>query len=230
MELIIKPTSRCNFACKFCSAGDLSIKHLSSVTSELKDLLQQLNPSNVIITGGDPLCVSPAFYEELLRLGSWRISMTSNLKAFYEDHDTWVPLFKNPRVGVCTSFQYGKGRMWDAATPYTEEMFRKVFDKFLSLVGYRLKFISVIGPDNESRALDHLLLAKELRTKCKLNGVMPLGKSSTAYPMHKIIEIWLQAYEQGLSQFLDTDISLHRGGCNLNVNCLCSSTIRSVQV
>ena len=88
--------------------------------------------------------------------------MTSNLKAFYEDHDTWVPLFKNPRVGVCTSFQYGEGRMWDAATPYTEEMFRKVFDKFLSLVGYRLKFISVIGPDNESRALDHLLLAKEL--------------------------------------------------------------------
>ena len=162
MELIIKPTSRCNFACKFCSAGDLSIKHLSSVTSELKHLLQQLNPSNVIITGGDPLCVIPDFYEELLRLGSWRISMTSNLKAFYEDHDTWVPLFKNPRVGVCTSFQYGKGRMWDAATPYTEEMFRKVFDKFLSLVVYRLKFISVISLDNESRALDHLLLAKEL--------------------------------------------------------------------
>jgi len=141
----------------------------------------------VIITGGDPLCCSPKLYEEILSLGDWNISLTTNLKGFYEDPEKWLSLFKNPRVGVCTSFQYGTGRMWNESTLYDETMFRKVFTKFKDLVRYPLMFISVISEENEDRALDHLRLAKELGTKCKLNGIMPLGKSSVFYPQYKLV-------------------------------------------
>lgn len=83
MELIIKPTSRCNFNCNFCSAGLLKIKTITRVPSELKQVLFTIKPNNLIITGGDPLMMPPSYYEELLTLGDWNISFTTNLKDFY---------------------------------------------------------------------------------------------------------------------------------------------------
>lgn len=230
MQLIVKPTSRCNFACKFCSAANLNIRHLDHVSDKLKDFIQRLNPQNIIVTGGDPLCVEPSFYNELLEIGGFTVSLTTNLKSFVLNPDKWIPILTNSRIGTCTSFQYGSGRMYDSKTEYTEEMFRKTFQLFEQKVGYKLKFISVISSENEHLALKHLELARELQTKCKLNAVMALGKTEVGYPLHKILDIWLQAKEQHLDRHLDLDVCLQRGGCNLNVNRLCRSTIRAVQV
>lgn len=230
MELIIKPTGKCNFACSFCSAKNLKeIKHFTSVTTELKTLLAELHPHTLIFTGGDPLLCPPSFYNELLNLGTWNLSFTTNLKDYFNNPEKWIDLFLNPRVSVGTSFQYGDGRRWDKDTIYNEQMFRTVFEKFKSDIGYSLRFISVIGNNNEKFALKHIELAKELGTKCKLNQVMPLGNSTEFYPLHKMAEIWLQIYEKGLSQWLDHDMALHKGGCGLNVRRLCKSTIRAVQ-
>ena len=77
---------------------------MQNVSSELKEALEKISPSCIIVTGGDPLCVSPEFYEELLSLGSWKMSFTTNLKDYYENPGKWDSIFKNPRVGVCTSF------------------------------------------------------------------------------------------------------------------------------
>ena len=230
MELILKPTSRCNFACKFCSAYSSDIMHLERLSSELKAVIQEICPSNIIITGGDPLCIRPDIYEELLSLGSWNLSLTTNLKDYVQNPEKWRDLFKNPRVGICTSFQFGEGRMWDIDTTYDVKRFTDVFDMFLSDIGYRLKFLSVISRENEDRALDHIQLAKKLQTKCKLNPLMPLGKSDQFFPQFKIIQIWLEVFEAGLQDYLDADVQFKHGGCGFNTNLLCSSTIRAVKV
>lgn len=230
MELIIKPTQKCNFACKFCSAKFLSgLYTFHKVTDQLKEILHVLKPQTLIFTGGDPLICPPEFYEEVLSLGDWNLSLTTNLKDYVLHPAKWRSLFKNPRVGIGTSFQYGDGRRWDENTVYDEQMFKKTFSMFEADIGYRLTFISVIGNDNEDLAFKHIELAKELNTKCKLNPVLPLGNSREFYPLHKITEIWLQIYEKGLSQYLDQDMALHKGGCGLNVRRLCQSTIRAVQ-
>ena len=226
MELIIKPTSRCNFNCTFCSAGLLNIKHSESVSDKLKEVLNTLKPTTLIFTGGDPLMVSPKYYEEILSLGDWNISFTTNLKDFYLHPDKWISLFNNPRVGVCTSFQYGDERRWDKNTPYTEEMFKKVMALFNKHMGYTPQFISIISSKNEDKALDHLYLAKELNTRCKLNPLSAMGISKEHYPRYKMVDLWLQIKELGLEEYMDTQIQFYEGGCGFNTNLMCESTIR----
>lgn len=91
-------------------------------------------------------------------------------------------------------------------------------------------FISVISKHNEAKALDHLFLAKKLNTKCKINGMMPIGKSTEFYPMHKLLNILLTINESDYSQYLAMDNVLYNGGCNFNTSLLCKSTIRAVYV
>lgn len=227
MELIIKPTGRCNFNCTFCSAGNLNIKHQEKVPEELKNILSIIKPDGLIMTGGDPLLMSPEYYNELLKLGSWNISFTTNLKDFYLYPDKWKTLLKNNRVSVCTSFQYGNNRLWDKNTIYTEDLFKKVMYKFNEYIGYFPPFIAVIDHTNEDFALKHLELAKELNTKCKLNGMLCLGKAKESYPKYKMIDIWLKAYELNLDKYLDTEIQFKYGGCSFNTNLMCKSTIRA---
>lgn len=77
-------------------------------------------------------------------------------------------------------------------------MFRRVCKKFKDYVGYVPMFISVINAENEDKALDHVLLAKDLGTQCKLNPVLPYGISAEAYPKYKMVDIWLKIQELGL--------------------------------
>lgn len=231
MTLIVKTTGKCNFACKFCSSSELSIKHPTCVDSQIKDIIQTIRPSEIILTGGEPLLVRREYFEELLSFNDcYNISLTTNLKSFYLNPDYWQPLLSNERVGVGTSFQFGSERMWDEHTPYDVDMFKRVERLFGERIGYVPSFISLITPENESMAIDHVLLAKELGTKCKLNPLLPLGKSSTYYPKYKMVDIWLRIKELGLSDYFDDEIQFKVGGCGLNTSCLCGSTIRCVYI
>ena len=227
MELIIKPTGRCNFNCSFCSANLLDIKHSEKVSDELKHIIETLKPSSLIFTGGDPLMVNRNFYDEILTLGDFNISFTTNLKAFDFDPDKLTDLFKPERVGVCTSFQYGTERKWDINTPYTESKFIEVMNLFNEKIGYMPSFISLVSEENEDRALDHIYLAKQVGTKCKLNAVLKMGLSKEYYPFYKMIDLWLKIQDLGLEEYWDNEIQFKLGGCNFNTNSLCESSIRT---
>ena len=230
MELIIKATHVCNFACTFCSAGKLQLQKARRVPEKIVQLLETLKPDAVIITGGDPLCVDRQYYEHLLSLGDWPVSMTTNLKAYYLNREYWKPILGNPRVGVATSFQYGNERLWDENTVYDEHMFRDVMSVFKKDFGYIPPFIAVITPNNIDRAIDHVYLAKELGTKVKLNPVDPVGRSTVATPLYKMIDIWDQVYKLGLQEFVTWDPQFTNGGCNWNTTHMCRSCIRACWV
>jgi len=123
MELIIKPTGICNFACSFCSAGYLPIieKRLSRVPEKIIDVIRTTEPTNLIVTGGDALMVEPEYYYHLHEITDCQISITTNLKDFYLHPEKWIKLFKEDWFGITTSFQYGSGRKWDKDTIYTED-------------------------------------------------------------------------------------------------------------
>ena len=226
MELIIKPTGRCNFACSFCAAGKTHIKHQTRLSDVLKHQIDVLQPSSLIINGGEPLLSGIDFFTELLDFYSGHIAIISNLKCFYEDPKTWIPLFLNPRISVVTSFQYGSGRKWDANTVYDESMFRRICRMFKEHAGYVPMFISVISEENEKRAIDHVYLAKELGTICKLNPLLPIGFSKNFYPIHKMIKIWLQIKQLDLEKYTDTLVQFYHGGCQFNTSLMCANTIR----
>lgn len=231
MHLIIKATLDCNFSCTFCSAGLLKSLHKPTrVDDRIKERISVLEPDSITVAGGDPLMVEPSYYEDLLSCIKCPIGLVSNLKDFYLNPDKWVPTLSNPRIGVTTSFQYGNARKWDRNTVYTEDKFIEVMNLFKDKIGYMPSFIAVISEENEARALDHLLLAKRLGTKCRLNGQNAVGKSSTYYPRYKMIDIWANIFEQGLQDYCMEIEPFKQGNCAFDSQYLCQSTIRSCWV
>lgn len=228
MELIVKVTGKCNFACDFCLAGKADIKHHEHPSENLKKQLEILRPTSLIMNGGEPLLVGRQYFEELLEIYDGEIAIVSNLKDFDARPEYWKPLFLNPRISVVTSFQYGARRRWSVGQPYTEEKFKHVIDKFKTVIGYSPMFISVISNENEEFALKHVFLAKELGTVCKLNPMLPLGICNEFYPIYKMIDIWLKIKDLGLEQYTDANVQFYSGGCAFNTSLRCENTIRVI--
>lgn len=208
MELIIRPTEACNFKCTFCSSTAIAEDHTLIMDLErIYAFLQRFpNTSTIIVNGGDPLMVAPQYYWDIIKylddnhLRS-SISFTSNLWPFYKKPEKWTPLFKNPRMGITTSFHYGDTRLKGDYSVFTEEDFWKVSDAMLEHVGYRPDFISVITEENADTAIDNVRLAKEMNVECKLNYAMASGDQGVPYQLSKIYETYLKIHELGLTSW-----------------------------
>ena len=225
MELIIKPTERCNFKCTFCSSTSIT-KHKSDILEHdyiFKFLKRFPHTKTIIVNGGDPLMMEPNYYWTIIDYLdkhelSTSIALTTNLWPFYKKPQKWTSLFCNERVGVTTSFNYGDGRLKGDYSLFTEDDFWKCSNAMLEYTGYRPDFISVITDNNEHLAIKNVELAKEMScglkpqgtlhnynrsekigVECKLNYAMASGDQKNPYLLSKIYEIYLQVYNKGLA-------------------------------
>lgn len=240
MELIIKPTERCNFSCTFCSSPKLAQSQTAQI--KLEQIFQFLdrfpNTNTIIINGGDPLMMPPQYYFKILDYIEQRgmettLAFTTNLWAFYKNPKIWKDLFRHRLVGVTTSFNYGETRRVTPEQNYTEELFWKVSDLFLSEIGYRPDFISVINEENYDTALDNVYLAKKMDVECKLNYAMASGHQSKPFLKGKIYRTYLDIIKLGLSQWEYNAKQLLRKSHVLKTTCPlnreCDSNIRCLQ-
>lgn len=205
MELIIKPTEACNFKCTFCSSTNITEDKASILDHQyIFDFLDRFpNTSTIIVNGGDPLMVHPDYYWKIIEFLDQRkykstISFTTNLWAFYKKPTMWETLFKHPRLGVMTSFNYGNTRRVTDTMVYTEDLFWEVSDMFAEHIGYRPAFISVITDENEDTAIDNVRLAKRMDVECKLNYAMASGIQGKPYLLSKIYRTYIDVYKLGL--------------------------------
>jgi len=225
MDLIIKPTEKCNFKCTFCSSTKIAEHKNDLLTHDyiFQFLKRFPNTKTIIVNGGDPLMIEPDYYYKII---DWldkhnydtSISLTTNLWPFYKKPKKWTKLFNNDRVGVNTSFQYGGGRLKGDYSEFTEEDFWKCSDTMLEYCGYRPDFIAVIVPENEDQAIKNVELAykmsegltpigtthdlkKENKTgvECKLNYAMSSGEQSKPYLLSKIYQIYVNVWKKGLA-------------------------------
>lgn len=217
--MIIKPTARCNFACTFCSSTVLSeqpddIVELAEIEAFIKRFPET---STVIVNGGDPLMMPVQYYWDIIDIlerydCEANISLTTNLWAFYKKPEKWVELFKHPRVGITTSFQYGNARLKGDLKPFTEAEFIKISDLMLELVGYRPEFIAVIDRENEHTVMDTVRLAQRLGVEAKINHVaasgsevdnrgVTMGSENNFFTKADIYEHYIQIHNAGLSEY-----------------------------
>lgn len=217
MNLILKITSLCNFRCTFCSSTNISENdHTRLPLSYVEDFIKRFPETNtIIVNGGDPMVVPIKYYYDMIemldRLNSpATISFTTNLYPFYIAPDKWTPLFKHPRLGVATSFQYG-GRLKHDYTEYTEEEFWKVSNLFLERIGYRPDFISVLTDETKDSWYKTVQLAKKMNVVCKINYANASGiqgkpfSVADAYEIYlKIFDLGLEDYEYNTKQFINT--------------------------
>jgi len=219
MDLIIKPTEKCNFKCTFCSSTHITDDKTAELdTHKIFKFLERFpETQTIIVNGGDPLMMSPEYYWEIINHldkieSNCTISFTTNLWPFYKNVNKWKDIFLNPRVGVTTSFQYGGGRLKGDLTEFSEDDFWKVSDSMLEHIGYRPDFISVITEENEKDAIKNVELAKKMNVECKLNYAFSsgppvkfkniiMGQQGKPYMLAKIYEIYIEIWKIGLTEW-----------------------------
>ena len=223
MDLIIKPTEKCNFKCTFCSSTMIADQKTDELELErIRRFVQRFPDTNtIIVNGGDPLMMSPDYYWKMIEIldeeeSHASISMTTNLWPFLVKPKKWAPLFNHERVGINTSFQYGGGRLKGDFTEFTEEDFWRCSDAMLEYVGYRPDFIAVITEENEHDAIRNVELAYKMSegqepvgglegmrdektgVECKLNYAMASGDQDAPYVKSKIYEKYVEIHKLGL--------------------------------
>lgn len=208
MDLIIKPTEACNFKCSFCSstAIDPDKAGLLDLDYIYRFLKRYPETNTLIINGGDPLMVKPKYYWDLIdHLDEHdykaSISFTTNLWPFLMKPQKWADLFNHERMGIATSFQYGGGRLKGDFTEFTVEDFWRCQDAMMKYCGERADFISVMTDMSDYRAIDNVKLAKEMNVECKLNYAMASGVQGSTYRLSKMYAIYVEVYNQGLTEW-----------------------------
>ena len=196
---------------------------------EVANAAKLTKASSIILLGGEALCMGVDFYLELLKLTTASLDFTTNLKAFYQNPDEWSPLFRDERVSVCTSFNYGTSRLYSPKQVYNEQMFIKTMRLFKSRVGYTPMFIAVIDKNNVHLWRQHIELAKKLGTRCRLNNALKLGRQGEYFPRSEMFKIWIQIAKEKLDKYELNTYERMIGRCPINSCQLCASTIRVVQ-
>ncbi len=68
MDLIIKPTERCNFKCTFCSSTHITEDKSLELDLEYVYTFLKRYPETktIIVNGGDPLMMDPSYYWKII--------------------------------------------------------------------------------------------------------------------------------------------------------------------
>jgi MoaA/NifB/PqqE/SkfB family radical SAM enzyme len=237
IDLVIKPTLRCNFHCTFCSSPN-SFNEEDVSFDRILQFIKENEIGMIVVNGGDPLMMPVSFYEDLIRVVEEKndtsyINLASNLLGFKQNPNKWMPIVMHPRIRLITAFQYGEARQIKSGVPYTEEMFVEMHNFYFEKTGQKLDFISVIDEDNELKALDHVLLAKRLGVKCRLNPLFKSGRSGHQYPLHRAMMIYLAIYALNLMDYEKNTKLIFDRINGLNTSCpfnrKCFEGIRCIQ-
>ena len=251
MDLIIKPTERCNFKCTFCSSTNITDDKSKELDLDyiFRFIDRYPETNTIIVNGGDPLMMDPTYYWKIIDYldkvnSKSSISFTTNLWPFYKNPLKWKELFNHPRMGITTSFQYGGGRLKGDLSEFSEEDFWKCSDAMLEHCGYRPDFITVITDENEKDAIKNVELAKKMGVVCKLNYALSsgppvkfkniiMGQEGKPYMLAKIYEIYIKIWEMDLWPWeYNTKQMMKRldgGSTTCPQNRDCDSGIRNLQ-
>jgi MoaA/NifB/PqqE/SkfB family radical SAM enzyme len=209
MNLIVKPTQRCNFACSFCSSTQIAKSNQKKDDLNLNNIFLFLkrfpDTNHIIVNGGDPLMMSPEYYIEIIEFIEknnlkTKLSLVTNLWDYYINPSKWKKLFSSKRVDIGTSFNFGETRKINKKEIFTKDIFLKILEKFKKDFGYTPGFISVISEENKNSAIKNVELAKELNVECKLNYAFSSGRESVCFPIGKMYNIYLDIYEKNLHE------------------------------
>lgn len=243
MDLIIKPTQRCNFACTFCSSTKIAKSNKKSDDldqEKIKKFLKRFpDTKRIIVNGGDPLNMEPDYYHEILDYINahnlkTELRLITNLWDWYKNPDKWNPLFKRKNVYIGTSFNLGDTRRITPDRVFTKNIFLDVMYKFKNEFNYFPNFIAVITEDNKHEAIDTVKVAQELNSECQINYAVASGRQGKPFPIGYIYNIYLDIYEAGLMEFeFHTKQMIKRLQGNLNTTCpqnrKCDEGIRNLQ-
>jgi uncharacterized protein len=197
LVVIVKPTSRCNAGCRYCSSykesqpPDMSPDFLDKMYAELFEYaeLQGKRCITFLWHGGEPLLLGKSFYDRAWGLTTadkgLRIKHILQSNMLLLDHD-WVELLRRYNVHISSSVDpIGQDRILkDGRQQYPEWL-----DKFILAAsgGLHLGLVFTVTPIHIDRYADVYHFFKNLQTLSarpvgiRLNPVYPAGAAKELY-------------------------------------------------
>ena len=169
--------------------------------------IDQYNIRSLQLEGGDPLCVSPGYIQTIIdhvkqtQPDIQLIGITTNLWDFYKRPQKWLKIFQDPLVDVCTSFQFGKQRKITTNNIFDLDKFLSIYQLYNELVKKPLAFIAVLNEETEQYTIETVKLAKQLKTQCKINRQIQVGRAQSSYPFEKAIAQYCNIINHGLENY-----------------------------
>ena len=159
-SLIIKNTNKCNLKCWYCSTcGEETMPAI-----EVMRRMEAAKDQEVLLIGGEPMVLSPAYYLQMLDAG-FKFSMQSNLTLYTED---WNAVLTHPNfTGLSVSGDKVDG-----------ERFAGLYNQVAAVVGYKPLVLIVLDKTFFDSRQKGLLWAETARVQgfpLKVNYLLPTG-------------------------------------------------------
>ena len=193
MNVIIKTTNQCNFACSYCSVGQpdrpvtLDLATFCRFVDGIPKLLDECGDKYIdfIWHGGEPLLLPINFYLEAMeyakdKLEDYKVSFKIQTNGFLIDAE-WISLFKTYEVAVGISLD-GPAHLHDASrrTHGGAATHDKIMANIsaINAAGINVGVLSVINSLENVDAAELVSFYAENKLSCKLQPVYPCGRAA----------------------------------------------------
>jgi len=223
MNIVVKLTNACNFACTYCSVGDSAeIKTLDLITfkkmiDDLPELLEELGDKNVsfIWHGGEPLLLSPNFYCEAMdytleKLKSYTVSFKMQTNGYLINSE-WVNLFKKYQIDPGISLDgYQELHDKNRTTKTGQTTFATIMQNIQSLrdAGLSVSVLMVLNnhePVDADKLFDFIT---QNSLSCKIHCVYPSGRAENREDISAVYQSYIELMKTLYQKIMESDIEI----------------------
>lgn len=225
MEIILKLTNACNFACTYCSVGDpeetcmIRMETVKKLIDEMPALLKETadNQVGLIFHGGEPLLAGQKLITEIVeyvraKLKGYEISFMVQTNG-YLINDDWIELFKKYDIKVGISLD-GYASLHDAnrRTKKGEPTFGKIMENIhlLRERGLREGVLMVLNTETPVDVEQLFSLIRENDLSCKIHSVYPCGRAENRNDIDVVygayIDLMKTLYQKSIKESVDISI------------------------
>lgn len=183
ITIILKPTSECNFRCKYCYHADTQYEKGKMSIELFEEIVRKsfscYNKVELIFHGGEPLLMGYDFFVKALEIvnkykrDGLILRMGIQTNGFLLD-EKFCKLFEANDIMPAVSFD-GPGSL-NCLRERTEEVVEKVKD--LKIKGYKINLLGVISKANINELDKYYEFAKMAKVHLKLNPIFKSGSAS----------------------------------------------------
>ena len=182
ITIILKPTSECNFRCKYCYHADTHYEHGKMSIELFEEIVKKsfscYNSVELIFHGGEPLLMGYDFFEKAMDIinkykrDGLDLRMGVQTNGFFLN-EKFCDLFEKNGIMPAVSFD-GPGSLNDL-----RDKTKEVTDNVLRLKskGYKVNLLGVITKANIDKIDEYYDFAKKNKVHLKMNPVFKSGSA-----------------------------------------------------
>lgn len=224
MNVIVKVTNACDFACHYCSVGEppkiqtINIETIKSMVDGLPELLNKIGDEDISILwhGGEPLLMSIDFYREAMdyaksHLSEYNLSFKIQSNGYLID-EKWIELFREYKVNVGISLDgYQELHDGNRRTKSGEPTFAVVMQKIALLREADihpgvLMVLNTADPIDVDRLFSFI---QDNALSCKLHAVYPSGRAQLRQDITPIFQSYIDMMKYLFRKMMECETDVH---------------------